>query len=135
MLQRCEHARQGNQPAWCGLVPRFIGSSALPNHRTTFGQSAVGLSTLALAMEATVSLSPPAASVPSSPPPRRAGRATASARRLAAVAAAALAAATGLVLASGPLPADAASGTTASATTAWHDGTFALDPDGMVSRD
>ena len=152
MLQRCEHARQGNQPAWCGLMPRFIGSPALPNHRTTSGQSAVGLSTLALAMEATVSLSPPTPSVPSSPPPRRAGRAAARARRLAAVAAAALAAATGLVLASGPLPADAASGTGSSATgtsatgtsatgtsvsttTAWHDGAFALDPDGVVSRD
>ena len=97
----------------------------------------MGLSALALAMEATVSLSPPSPSVPSGPPPRRAGRPLASARRLAAVAAAALAATTGLVLASGPLPADAASGTgaSASATTAWHDGTFALDPDGVVSRD
>ena len=102
----------------------------------------MGLSTLALAMEATVPMSPPTPSVPSSPPPRRAARTTASARRLAAVAAAALAAATGLVLASGPPPAEAASGTgssatgsTASTTTAWHDGTFALDPDGVVSRD
>src|SRR3984885_2098249 len=88
-------------------------------------------------MEATVSLSPPSPSGPSGPPPRRAGRPLASARRLAAVAAAALAATTGLVLASGPLPADAASetGASASATTAWHDGTFALDPDGVVSRD
>ena len=99
----------------------------------------MGLSTLALAMEATVSLSPPPrASVPSSPPPRSGGHPLASARRLAAVVAAALAAATGLVLASGPPPADAATAATAataSATTAWHNGTFALDPDGVVSRD
>jgi hypothetical protein len=99
-------------------------------------------------MEATVPLSPPATSVPSSPPPRPAGRPLARARRLAAVAAAALAAATGLLLASGPLPAradaatetaaatgSAATGSTAAASTAWHDGTFALDPDGVVSRD
>lgn len=39
-----------------------------PNHRTTSGQSAFGLSTLALAMEATVSSSPPTPSVPSSAP-------------------------------------------------------------------
>jgi len=102
----------------------------------------VGLSTLALAMEATVSLSPPTPSVPSSAPPRPAGHAISGARRLTAIAAAALAAATGLVLASGPLPAEAASGTgstgtgsSASASTAWHDGTFALDPDSVVSRD
>ena len=104
----------------------------------------MGLPTLALAVEATVSFSPPHPSAPSSPPSRHAGPRFASARRLAAVTAAALAAASGLVLASGPLSAraDTASGTatatgsTASAaTTAWHDGTFALDPDGVVSRD
>jgi hypothetical protein len=62
-------------------------------------------------------------------------------RRLTAIAAAALAAATGLVLASGPLPADAASGTgtsapgsTAGATTAWRSGSFALDSGAVVSR-
>ena len=84
-----------------------------------------------------MSLSPPSTSAPSSSPPTRAGRLHASPRRLAAVAAAVLAAASGLVLASGPLPADAATatGSTTSATTAWHDGTFALDPDGVVSRD
>ena len=43
----------------------------------------MGLSALALAMEAIVSLSPPPESVPSGPPPRRAGRPLASARRLA----------------------------------------------------
>ena len=102
----------------------------------------MGLPTLALAVEATVSFSPPHPTAPSSPPSRHAGPRLASARRLAAVTAAALAAASGLVLASGPLSAraDTASGTatgsTASAaTTAWHDGTFALDPNGVVSRD
>ena len=89
-----------------------------------------------------MSLSPPTPPASSSAPPRRAGRAISSTRRLTAIAAAALAAATGLVLASGPLPAAAASGTgssptgsTASVTTAWHDGTFALDAGSVVSRD
>ncbi|HEX4288499.1 MAG TPA: DUF5703 domain-containing protein, partial [Trebonia sp.] len=88
-----------------------------------------------------MSLSPPRPSLPSSSPPRRSGRAITRARRLAAAGAAALAAATGLVLASGPLPADAASaaaaatGSTAATTTAWRNGTFALDPDAVVSRD
>ena len=101
----------------------------------------MGLSTLALAVEAAVSLSPPCPSLPSSSPPRRSGRTITRARRLAAAGAAALAAATGLVLASGPLPADAASaaaaatGSTATTTTAWRNGTFALDPDAVVSRD
>jgi hypothetical protein len=106
----------------------------------------VGLSALAFAVEATVSLSPPYPSLPSSSPPPhpsspgRPRRPIIRARRIAAVGAAALAAATVLVFAGGPLPASAAtssgaSGSAAGATTAWRDGTFALNPDGVVSRD
>jgi Bacterial Ig-like domain/Domain of unknown function (DUF5703) len=72
-----------------------------------------------------VSLSPPSPSAHSSPPRRL--------RRLAAGLAALLAATSGLVLASGQLPAHAATAT--ATTTAWRDGTFALSPDGVVSRD
>src|ERR1700720_870672 len=108
MLRHRERTRQASQPVWCAPVTRFIGSSArVPNHRIITRQSAVGLPTLALAVEATVSFSPPHPSAPSSPPSRHAGPRLASARRLAAVTAAALAAASGLVLASGPLSARA----------------------------
>ena len=90
-----------------------------------------------------MSLSPRVPFLPSSSPPRRSWRTLARARRLAAVGAAALAAATGLVLASGPLPANAATaakaaanaGSTAASTTAWRDGTFAENADAVVSRD
>ncbi|HTU73967.1 MAG TPA: Ig-like domain-containing protein [Trebonia sp.] len=71
-----------------------------------------------------MSLSPPSPSAHSSPRRRL--------RRLAAGLAALLAAASGLVLASGQLPARAA---TSTATSAWRNGTFALSPDGVVSRD
>ncbi len=64
------------------------------------------------------------------------------ARRLAAVAAALVAAASGLVLAGAPLsaradtvPETATAASASAASTAWRDGSFALDPDGVVSRD
>ncbi len=77
-----------------------------------------------------MSLSPPPPSAHSSPPRRL--------RRLGTGLAALLAATSGVILASGQLPAHAAvTATTAAATTttAWRDGTFALNPDGVVSRD
>ncbi len=87
-----------------------------------------------------MSLSPPYPSVPSSPPPRRAGRrsprsATRRGRRRAARRRrpAWFSRAARCPPARTPQP---GTGSTASAaTTAWHDGTFALDPDGVVSRD
>jgi Bacterial Ig-like domain len=80
-------------------------------------------------VEASVSLSPPSPSDLS--PPRRP-------RRLAAVLAVLLAGASGLVLAGGGAPAGAATaaaGTAAgTATTAWSNGSFGLNPGGVVSR-
>jgi hypothetical protein len=101
--------------------------------------------TLALAVEATVSLSPLSpythqssfrrrrratpGSHPGSPPGRRPRRAVAG---LAAI----LAAASGLGLATSQLSANPAkAATTATATTAWRNGAFDLSPGGVVSRD
>ncbi|HEX3963653.1 MAG TPA: hypothetical protein VHZ03_44615, partial [Trebonia sp.] len=75
-----------------------------------------------------MSLSPPSPSAHSSPPRRL--------RRLLTGLAAFLAAGSGVVLAGSQLPAHASTATnTAAATTAWRDGTLALNPDGVVSRD
>lgn len=76
-----------------------------------------------------MSLSPPSPSAPASSPPTRHRHP----RRLVAGLAALLAAAPGLVLAGAQASAQAS--TTSSATTAWRDGAFDLNPAGVVSRD
>jgi hypothetical protein len=73
-----------------------------------------------------VSLSPPFPPTPRSVPPRR------RARRLVAGTAALLAAVSGLAIAGSQVSARAAT-TTASATTAWRNGSFDLNPDSVVS--
>src|ERR1700728_2313510 len=116
-----------------GVIHRIISAAESSDHSRAVGRGAVHPRTRP---GGTVSLSPPSPSVPAGPPPRRAGHSLASAPPLTAVPAAAppVAAATGLVLASGPLPAEAASGTGPGAPTAWHNGSFAVDPESVVSR-
>jgi hypothetical protein len=83
-----------------------------------------------------VSLSPPNPHPPASsaPPPRRSTRKRPQGRtrRLVTGVAALLAAASGIVFAAAQAPARA---DTATATTAWQNGTFNVDPQGVVSRD
>src|SRR5262249_15317616 len=110
---------------------RWLIHRIIRRHRnigSRLGQLAVTLPALALAVEASVSLSPPFPPAPSSSPPTRHRRP----RRLVAGLAALLAATSGMVIAGAQASAQAS---TTSSTTAWHDGSFDLNPDGVVSRD
>ena len=78
-----------------------------------------------------MSLSPPSPSAPASSPPTRHRRP----RRLVAGLAALLAATSGMVIAGTQASAQASTTSSTTATTAWRDGSFDLNPDGVVSRD